>query len=96
MSISSQTARLDQAEASFRGGNYAATVRIAREVLADLDALPPEKDVAEEPDEREELRRRAEDLLTRVRPDPSIGYLLAISAALLLFLALFAYTTGHP
>jgi hypothetical protein len=63
--------------AAFEAGNYA-LVREEAEALAERAESPAVRDAALE------LRRRIE-------PDPLVKYLLALTAALLLFLAYFAY-----
>ena len=63
--------------AAFEAGNYA-LVRSEAEALAERAESPAVRDAALE------LRRRIE-------PDPLAKYLLALTAALLLFLAWFAY-----
>jgi hypothetical protein len=63
--------------AAFEAGNYA-LVRAEAEALAERAESPAVRDAALE------LRRRIE-------PDPLAKYLLALTAALLLFLAYFAY-----
>lgn len=63
--------------AAFEAGNYA-LVREQAEALAERAESPAVRDAALE------LRRRIE-------PDPLVKYLLALTAALLLFLAYFAY-----
>lgn len=63
--------------AAFEAGNYA-LVRGEAEALAERAENPAVRDAALE------LRRRIE-------PDPLVKYLLALTAALLLFLAYFAY-----
>jgi hypothetical protein len=63
--------------AAFEAGNYA-LVREEAEALAERTENPAVRDAALE------LRRRIE-------PDPLVKYLLALTAALLLFLAYFAY-----
>jgi len=62
---------------AFEAGNYA-LVREEAEALAERAESPAVRDAALE------LRRRIE-------PDPLVKYLLALTAALLLFLAYFAY-----
>lgn len=62
---------------AFEAGNYA-LVRAEAEALAERADSPAVRDAALE------LRRRIE-------PDPLMKYLLALTAALLLFLAYFAY-----
>ena len=63
--------------AAFEAGNYA-LVRAEAETLAERTDNPAVRDAALE------LRRR-------IAPDPLAKYLLALTAALLLFLAYFAY-----
>ena len=63
--------------AAFEAGNYA-LVRDEAEALAERAESPAVRDAALE------LRRR-------IDPDPLVKYLLALTAALLLFLAYFAY-----
>jgi hypothetical protein len=63
--------------AAFEAGNYA-RVRAEAEALAERAESPAVRDAALE------LRRR-------IDPDPLAKYLLALTAALLLFLAYFAY-----
>jgi hypothetical protein len=63
--------------AAFEAGNYA-LVRAEAEPLAERTENPAVRDAALE------LRRRIE-------PDPLVKYLLALTAALLLFLTYFAY-----
>jgi hypothetical protein len=63
--------------AAFEAGNYS-LVRAEAEALAERAESPAVRDAALE------LRRRIE-------PDPLAKYLLALTAALLLFLAYFAY-----
>lgn len=62
---------------AFEAGNYA-LVRAEAETLAERTENPAVRDAALE------LRRR-------IAPDPLVKYLLALTAALLLFLAYFAY-----
>lgn len=68
---------LARLSAAFEAGNYA-LVRAEAEALAERTESPAVRDAALE------LRRRIE-------PDPLAKYLLALTAALLLFLAYFAY-----
>jgi hypothetical protein len=68
---------LARLSAAFEAGNYA-LVRAEAEALAERTDSPAVRDAALE------LRRRIE-------PDPLAKYLLALTAALLLFLAYFAY-----
>lgn len=68
---------LARLSAAFEAGNYA-LVRVEAEALAERTEDPAVRDAAME------LRRRIE-------PDPLTKYLLALTAALLLFLAYFAY-----
>jgi hypothetical protein len=68
---------LARLSAAFEAGNYA-LVRDEAEALAERAESPAVRDAALE------LRRRIE-------PDPLAKYLLALTAALLLFLAYFAY-----
>ena len=68
---------LSRLAAAFEAGNYA-LVRAEAEALAERTESPAVRDAALE------LRRRIE-------PDPLAKYLLALTAALLLFLAYFAY-----
>jgi hypothetical protein len=68
---------LARLSAAFEAGNYA-LVRAEAEGLAERTEDPAVRDAALE------LRRRIE-------PDPLAKYLLALTAALLLFLAYFAY-----
>lgn len=68
---------LARLSAAFEAGNYAA-VRAEAEELAERTEDPAVRDAALE------LRRRIE-------PDPLAKYLLALTGALLLFLAYFAY-----
>jgi hypothetical protein len=68
---------LQRLAAAFEAGNYA-LVRAEAEALAERAETPAVRDAALE------LRRRIE-------PDPLAKYLLALTAALLLFLAYFAY-----
>lgn len=63
--------------AAFEAGNYA-LVRAEAEAVAERAESPAVRDAALE------LRRR-------IAPDPLAKYLLALTAALLLFLAYFAY-----
>jgi hypothetical protein len=63
--------------AAFEAGNYA-LVRAEAEAVAERAESPAVRDAALE------LRRR-------ISPDPLAKYLLALTAALLLFLAYFAY-----
>ena len=63
--------------AAFEAGNYA-LVREEAEALAERAESPAVRDAALE------LRRR-------IDPDPLVKYMLALTAALLLFLAYFAY-----
>jgi hypothetical protein len=72
-----QHPELQRLAAAFEAGNYAA-VRAGAEALAERAESPAVRDAALE------LRRR-------ISPDPLAKYLLAITAALLLFLAYFAY-----
>lgn len=68
---------LARLSAAFEAGNYA-LVRAEAEALAERAENPAVRDAALE------LRRR-------IDPDPLAKYLLALTAALLLFLAYFAY-----
>ena len=68
---------LQRLAAAFEAGNYA-LVRDEAEALAERAESPAVRDAALE------LRRRIE-------PDPLAKYLLALTGALLLFLAWFAY-----
>lgn len=68
---------LQRLSAAFEAGNYA-LVRSEAEALAERTETPAVRDAALE------LRRRIE-------PDPLAKYLLALTAALLLSLAYFAY-----
>jgi hypothetical protein len=69
--------------AAFEAGNYA----YIREHAPDL-VERPETDPA--------VRRAANELLTRIEPDPLIRFLLAVSVLLLLFLTYYAYSNhGH-
>jgi hypothetical protein len=68
---------LARLSAAFEAGNYA-LVRAEAEALAERTESPAVRDAALE------LRRRIE-------PDPLAKYLLALTTALLLFLAYFAY-----
>ena len=68
---------LARLSAAFEAGNYA-LVRAEAEALAERTENPAVRDAALE------LRRRIE-------PDPLAKYLLALTAALLVFLAYFAY-----
>jgi hypothetical protein len=68
---------LARLSAAFEAGNYA-LIRAEAEELAERTENPAVRDAALE------LRRRIE-------PDPLAKYLLALTAALLLFLAYFAY-----
>jgi hypothetical protein len=68
---------LQRLAAAFEAGNYA-LVRDEAEALAERAESPAVRDAALE------LRRRIE-------PDPLVKYLLALTGALLLFLAWFAY-----
>jgi hypothetical protein len=68
---------LSRLAAAFEAGNYA-LVRADAEALAERTDNPAVRDAALE------LRRR-------IDPDPLAKYLLALTAALLLFLAYFAY-----
>jgi hypothetical protein len=63
--------------AAFEAGNYA-LVREEAEALAERAENPAVRDAALE-------------LRSRIEPDPLVKYLLALTAALLLFLAYFAY-----
>jgi hypothetical protein len=89
--------RLRQAEAAFAAGDYQTTRKLARSVNRELEqteASGRESDA--DADGHEKLRKHAEELERRTTAEPLIRYLLAIAAALLLFLALFAYRKGHP
>lgn len=72
-----QHPELARLAAAFEAGNYA-VVRADAEALAERTDNPAVRDAALE------LRRR-------IDPDPLAKYLLALTAALLLFLAYFAY-----
>jgi hypothetical protein len=72
-----QHPELTRLTAAFEAGNYA-LVRAEAEALAERAESPAVRDAALE------LRRR-------IDPDPLTKYLLALTAALLLFLAYFAY-----
>jgi hypothetical protein len=63
--------------AAFEAGNYA-LVREQAEALAERAESPA-------------VREAALELRSRIEPDPLVKYLLALTAALLLFLAYFAY-----
>jgi hypothetical protein len=68
---------LQRLVAAFEAGNYA-LVREEAEALAERTENPMVRDAARE-------------LRSRIEPDPLVKYLLALTAALLLFLAYFAY-----
>jgi hypothetical protein len=68
---------------AFEAGNYA----YVREHAGDL---------AERPETDPKVRRAANELLTRIEPDPLIRFVLAVSVLLLLFLTYYAYSNhGH-
>jgi hypothetical protein len=71
---------LEPAIAAFEAGNYA-LVRQHAEPLAERAESP-------------EVRRAAEELLSRIEPDPLNKLFLAIAVALLLAVASYAYLSG--
>lgn len=73
---------LARARAAFDQGNFAEVRRLVGPLLSSLPSGS----------ERDE----AEELWSRIQPDPWMSYLLALSLLLLLAVTLFAYSSSSP
>jgi len=80
--VTEPSSTLAQARAAFDQGNFAEVRRLVGPLLASLPSGS----------ERDE----AEELWSRIQPDPWMSYLLAVSLLLLLAVTLFAYSSSSP
>jgi hypothetical protein len=80
--VTDSSSVLEQAKAAFDRGNYAEVRRLVGPLLSSLPSCS----------ERDE----AEELWSRIQPDPWMSYLLVLSLLLLLAVTLFAYSSGSP
>jgi hypothetical protein len=81
-SVTDSSSALEQAKAAFERGNYAEVRRLVSPLLASLP----------NGDERDE----AEELWSRIQPDPWMSYLLVLSLLLLVAVTAFAYSSSSP
>jgi hypothetical protein len=72
---------LEQARAAFARGNYAEVKRTLRLLLAELPDGPE--------------REQAEELWSRLHPDPQLTYVLVLALLLLIAITVYAYAVGH-
>jgi hypothetical protein len=72
---------LEQARSAFQRGNYAQVRRLLRPLLETMPTGPE--------------REQAEDLWTRIQPDPWLTYLLVLSLLLLVAVTAYAYSSGQ-
>jgi len=74
-------ARLETARGAFDDGDYAEVRRLLGPLLETLPSGPE--------------REQAEELWTRIQPDPWMSYLLVLSLLLLVAVTAYAYSSGH-